>query len=70
MLKAINGPAQAQMLNQISQSLAKIIPLERQAFGLDEPEPQETSEETFFERLSRETNGTGFRPVEDRSAVN
>ncbi len=69
MLKAISGPAQAQMLNQISQSLAKIIPLERQAFGLDEQaDPNgESNEAAVLRKLEELTNGTGFRPREEAS---
>ncbi|MCP4304568.1 MAG: hypothetical protein GY788_06785 [bacterium] len=67
MLRAINGPAQAQMLASVSQALAKVIPLERQAFGLDEQQANpggESNEAAVLRKLEELTNGTGFRPVE------
>lgn len=60
MLRAIDAPARAQTLASIAHVLAKIIPLERQAFGLDEPD---VSEKSPWEQLREELNGTGFHPV-------
>ncbi|MNG38877.1 hypothetical protein D3C84_1267350 [compost metagenome] len=49
MLKAVSLPLHAGVIRDLSTALKNLIPLERQAYNLDEV----SSEESFEERLAR-----------------
>jgi hypothetical protein len=63
LMKVVSLHDRSQTARELSQTLKNLIPLERQAFNLDE-QPEDLTE-TPLARLLRELNGTAIRPRED-----